>query len=235
MKVRGFVILVSAITVADMALSQGTFVNLDFELAKVQDLPLGQGESVAVTNGVPGWGIFPELPGGTMLHNSLPLGGAAVSINGPQWPADQILQGIYTVALYHSVAGPPMTAGIFQTGQLPGAAKSIQFYGAGTLALSFAGQDIPLFPIGNSANYTIYGGDISAFAGQTGQLLFTGNAFLDNIQFSDVAIPEPGVAGLIALALAVAAVRRRRCEIELTRERHLPHGESRGLYVLGRP
>jgi hypothetical protein len=210
----------------ETSFAQGTFQNLDFELANVQDLPPGQGESVAVTNGVPGWGIFPELPGGMMLHNSLPLGGAAVSVNGPQLPADQILQGVYTVALYHSVAGPPMTAGIFQTGQLPGATKSIQFYGTGTLALSFAGQDIPLFPIGKSANYTIYGGDISPFAGQTGQLLFTGNAFLDNIQFSDAAIPEPGLTALAGLGVVLLSLRLMRGP------RSRPNGLVKALVLL---
>lgn len=51
------------------------------------------------------------------------------------------------------------------------------------------------------------GGDISAIAGQTGQMLFialpgtvfnAGYGLLDNIQFSAQAIPEPGVYGLFA-------------------------------------
>ena len=38
------------------------------------------------------------------------------------------------------LAGPPMSAGIFQTGQLPADARSIRFYGGGDVAVSFAGQ-----------------------------------------------------------------------------------------------
>ena len=57
--------------------------------------------------------------------------------------------------------------------------------------------------ISNTLNYTIYGADISAYAGQTGQLLFTAplqtGALLDNIQFSSVAIPEPSALTLFAL------------------------------------
>jgi hypothetical protein len=132
MKGRSFIVLIWALAVRHVSLSQGSFVNLDFELANVQDLPAGQGQFVAITNGVPGWNISPQAGPGTMGHNTLPLGGAAVVIFGPQWRSDQILQGSYTVGLFHSVAGPPLDAGIFQTGQVPGSAKSIQFYGAGT-------------------------------------------------------------------------------------------------------
>jgi hypothetical protein len=60
--------------------------------------------------------------------------------------------------------------------------------------------------LGSGANYTLYGADIHALAGQTAELDFTllGNVdintiFLDSIQFSSQPIPEPGVYGLAAL------------------------------------
>src|SRR6266566_6480577 len=85
-------------TLGYAAHSQGTFRNLNFEAANVQDLPPMQGEIVAVSNGVPGWTVY---IGGSqpasMPHNTLPLGGAAVAIYGPQWHTNQILQGSYTV------------------------------------------------------------------------------------------------------------------------------------------
>src|SRR5262245_55105724 len=79
--------------------SQGTFVNLDFESANVQNLPLGQGENVAISNGVPGWEIFPQVPIAMMGHNALPLGGAAVVIWGPESSPTRHLEGFYTVNL----------------------------------------------------------------------------------------------------------------------------------------
>jgi len=71
------------------------------------------------------------------------------------------------------------------------------------LTLSFAGQQIPLFALGTGPNYTILGGDISAFAGQTGQLQFIGNALLDNIFFSPTQIPEPNTLAFAALGAAL--------------------------------
>src|SRR5258708_783609 len=78
--------------------AQGSFVNLDFEAANVQDLPYpGPGEAVSVSDGVPGWNISPTAGLDLMGHNSLPIGGAAVEILGPAWPSSQLLQGSYTV------------------------------------------------------------------------------------------------------------------------------------------
>jgi hypothetical protein len=185
---------------ASSALAQGTFVNLNFEAANVTDLPYpGSGDVVAISNGVPGWSIAPQLGPGLMGHNSLPLGGAAVEIFGPDWPSTQILEGFYTVGLFHSIAGPPVNASIFQTGQIPMGTRSLQFYGNGAYALSFAGHEVPLVAIGTGFNYTIFGGDVSTFAGETGELLFTGDGLLDNIVFSPTAVPEPGVLAFFAL------------------------------------
>jgi hypothetical protein len=62
----------------------------------------------------------------------------------------------------------------------------------------------------------IVGGDISAFAGQSGELLFTAlpqtASVLDYIQFSNVPVPEPsicGVFGVGALLLALRVLKRR--------------------------
>jgi hypothetical protein len=55
--------------------------------------------------------------------------------------------------------------------------------------------------------------DISAYAGQTGQLLFSvppqsSGGILDNIQFSSTPVPEPGTFGLFAMGGALLAWRR---------------------------
>jgi hypothetical protein len=69
--------------------------------------------------------------------------------------------------------------------------------------VSFGGHALSLSVLGITPNYDIYGADISAFAGQTGELRFTAPPqtlnIIDNIQFSDQPVPEPGVLGLSAL------------------------------------
>ena len=65
--------------------------------------------------------------------------------------------------------------------------------------VSFAGQSVPLVTVGGTAAYTVFGADITAIAGHTGELRFQGGGLLDAIQFSAQAIPEPGGFGLWAL------------------------------------
>src|ERR1044071_381106 len=198
---------------------QGTFLNLDFESANVQDLPYpGPGEAVNISDGVPGWNVSPTIGLDQMGHNSFSIGGAAVEILGPAWPSSQLLQGSYTVALYASVAGPPVVPDIFQTGQIPAGSQSLRFYGAGDFGLTFGGQSISLVQVGSAPNYKIFGGVISAFAGQTGLLVFTGNGLLDNIAFSPTAIPEPSVVGvLVAGGLLLAWLSVRRLSVSIIR------------------
>ncbi len=79
--------------------------------------------------------------------------------------------------------------------------------------VSFNGQTLSLTVLGSTPNYNIYGADISAFAGQTGQLLFTAAPqtidIIDNIQFSNLAVPEPTTLALTALGGAFLCLRRR--------------------------
>jgi hypothetical protein len=194
-----------ALLAAGGAAGQGTFQNLDFEQANVPDVPAGQvGSNVSVIDGVPGWTVYlGGIQQSSMFHNNMSLGAAEVAIDGPQWHSSQILEGSYTVSLQHSTAGPATMPAIGQTGQIPQTAESLAFYGgrsvAGAYIVSFAGQTIPVVTIETTPAYIVFGGDISRFAGQTGELLFQGNGELDNILFLDQPIPEPGVFGLSAL------------------------------------
>jgi hypothetical protein len=83
-----------------------------------------------------------------------------------------------------------------------------------TFQVTFGGQPIPVEQIGVGPNYYIMGGDISAYAGQTGELRFTAlpdtGGFLDNIQFSMSPVPEPGTMALFATGAVFLALRRRR-------------------------
>jgi hypothetical protein len=103
------------------------------------------------------------------------------------------------VELQPSTAGPPGTAAIGQTAQIPESSLSFTFFASSDsgFQVTFGGQNIPLVEYESTANYNIWGGDISAFAGESKELLFTGGGILDNIIFSTSPVPEPGTGGLI--------------------------------------
>jgi hypothetical protein len=111
----------------------------------------------------------------------------------------------------------PTTASIGQTGTIPNTAQSLTFYLGdlyGNFQVSFNGQPLSFMSISNTLNYTIYGADISSYAGQTGQLLFTAplqiDAILDNIQFSSLPIPEPAEFALAVLGALLLGFHYRR-------------------------
>jgi hypothetical protein len=78
----------------------------------------------------------------------------------------------------------------------------------GTLTVSLGGVTVPYFALSTGPNYTLYGGDVSAFAGQTVELDLSlsrapgadySNLNVDSIEFSASTIPEPSVLTLSAL------------------------------------
>ena len=194
--------------------SQG-FLNLDFESAHLSGYAQGL---VPATVGIPGWNAYVSgIPDSQVLFNLKNLDDPVVTIQGTASIYLTPLQGNYSVYIQ---GGSPYAygtnAGIFQTGQIPISAKSLTFWGqVGNVQLSFSGQALSYNAIGNIGNYSIFGADISAFAGQTGELRFNvthpGGAILDNIQFSNSPVPEPGsLALLVAGGLLVAWRRWRR-------------------------
>lgn len=182
---------------------QGTFQNLSFENPV---LPLIPDESfeVPITNAIPGWrGYIGINQVDKIVYNTVSLGAATISIQGPG-SSRPILQGSYSLILQPQFgSGIPVPA-LAQTGLVPASAKSIGFYSGGAgISISFAGQDIPLSIIGSGPGYSIFGGDVSAFANVSGELRLQGGGTLDNIFFSDLPIPEPtsfalwGIGGLL--------------------------------------
>jgi len=87
-----------------------------------------------------------------------------------------------------------------KVGVVPAGSRSVIFDARGDFTLTFSGQPIPVSVLAGSAgSFLTYGGDISSFAERTGELRIQGGGTLDNIRFSDQAIPEPSVACLAAI------------------------------------
>jgi hypothetical protein len=213
-----FSIVLFLANLSNDVLAQGTFQNLDFEMANVPSLPFGQeGGFVSVGSALPGWSAYVGgIQASSILHNSQTLASAFVGIWGPQSLPGTVFQGSYAVALGADFDSNPATrrsAAISQTGQIPVGAKSIRYLAqTASLELSFAGQTIPVASLGGFPDYSIYGADISAYAGQTGELRFTvpvSGAFLDFIQFSNQPIPEPSAVVLLGLGALLFGYRSR--------------------------
>jgi hypothetical protein len=194
------------------------FVNLNFESATITPVFPPLTSTIVANNAIPGWtAYFGGVAQTSISYNGFSLGGATVSLGDTNNPSGLLpLRGKYSVLLQGSSLGAPTAASIGQTGQVPINTLSLLFFQSLTvygLQVTFNGHVIPLFQTGVTTNYAIMGGDISAFAGQTGQLLFSalpnlGNALLDNIQFSSSSIPEPSALALITLGGLLLGYRR---------------------------
>lgn len=203
-----------------------SFVNLNFESAKITPLTEGASfppYSIATTNAMPGWTVYYGAAQQTQItFNDPGLGSTWVTLyatNGAN------ISGDYSVLLQGG--GTATAASISQTALTPVIAESILFkaqynnggsgVGPGTLLVSMNGQNIPFFALSTVSNYTLYGGDISAFGGLSAQLSFSApnlvhdnNWNIDDIQFSTQAIPEPSDWTLFSVGPLLLAFFRHR-------------------------
>jgi hypothetical protein len=200
--------------------SQG-FVNLNFESTTLASN--GTPSTVATTVGLPGWNAsIGGISQSTILYNNGTLGNSAVAIQGYANSLTPVIAGTFSASL---TAGATGNASISQTGLIPANTLSLLFEsyttgnGLPTLSVTVNGQNISISPLLTTANYTLYGGDISIFAGQTANLAFTavsnypqgfGYYVLDEISFSTNPVPEPSTLGLTALGGLLLAWRCRK-------------------------
>jgi hypothetical protein len=179
---------------------------------------------VSVTNALPGWAA------GTVGISQLSQVGFNNSVlNGVYYAgvfllgvnSGSVIEGGFGVSLQATAPSPNLYVDISQTALVPVGSESILFKaqpGSGSLLVTLGGQSIPIIAQSTGSNYTLYGGDISAFAGQTLSLRFTAfqsspvNSWvLDSIQFSPSPVPEPTAVALVgvgAAALMIARCRR---------------------------
>ena len=193
------------------------FVNLNFEQAvivtdpSVPYYPYG----VYASNALPGWTTLGFLSPTYILYNDISLGATSITLCGTNSPySPSSLDGRFSIDLYGGVEGPASGASISQTGLVPANAVSIRFIAQGValpaggqLLVLLGGQNISCSAISTGPNYTVYGGDISGFAGQIEQLTFNtpqgNNNYweLDDIQFSSSPVPEPSVWSLFGISI----------------------------------
>jgi hypothetical protein len=188
-------------------------VNLDFEQSTILSTSPTFWAPDSGTANVLGWnasasyGLVANYSRGTVLnYNSEPLDSAGVSLVGTDYsrPAIQGQYSIWMTSGTEYVHGE--SAAIWQIGQIPATAKSITYWGLwyDSFEISFNAHVLSFNTIHTDANYSVFGADISAYAGQTGELLFAANpgyGMIDNIQFSPSAIPEPSVLSTSSICI----------------------------------
>ena len=197
------------------------FQNLDFESANVAGYSPGSSD-VPITSALPGWiGYYASSTSTNVAaqvwYDGISLGGAVISVID-SLSGERPLQGTYSVALFGggSLIGEFTSSTISQTGLVPAGTKSLLLDGYGgsmPFVVTLGGQTINMTALQTFSNYTVYGGNIpSALAGQSETLSLTEPAppqnppsffELDNIQFSNLPTPEPGVLGLWALGALI--------------------------------
>lgn len=187
----------SATTIAITSTHGQGFMNLDFEAAKVVFPTNNVG--IAVTNALPGWLAYFGTNKLSSIEYNLHTVVPPVELFGSN---SLVLSGNFSVQLTG-------LGSITQTGVLPADAQSLLFKAtASSPTVSLGGNDLSLTTISNALNshglpYTVYGADISPFAGLTETLVFSQTSFLDDIQFSSMPVPEPGGLALVALGSAI--------------------------------
>jgi len=216
--------------------AQSTFQNLDFESTT---LVSAGPPSVQFAPAFPGWRCNVGTSAvDTALYNTVALDSSAISIIDQGWPhsltSGGVIEGNYTAIIQAGVtgiAGTPTDTSLSQVGLVPPTALSLRFKaelvaaGPGAFVVQLGGQQLLAVPLGQGMNYTLYGADIHLWAGQTAELDFTllagrphidnHYAFLDSIEFSDIAIPEPGTTVLLWLGALLVGWRALKKKLKL--------------------
>jgi hypothetical protein len=193
--------------------SAQSFVNLDFEHPVLPLVPDG-GFKVSITNAMPGWtGYIGTNQQSQILYNDEALDSASISILSTNYifGIPGLVSGTFYVKIRGSTSDPTVVSALSQTGTIPATATTLLFYAYNPPTVTFQGNQLTLVSFGPKGSFaTIYGADIRAFVGQTGELRFSGFSYFDDIQFSTQPIPEPGSFGILALGATFFAFSKRR-------------------------
>jgi hypothetical protein len=218
----------ACLVVVSFALSRNVFgqdfVNLNFEQSTVVSSNYDDlfGFYYGTAN-VPGWtGYTGTNQVTTILYNSPTLGSAGISVVGPAFTD---IQGQFTLLLQPGQRpqagfdGQFVGASMSQSGLVPAFAQSLQFKAqtSSGFSVSLGGQTLSLVQLGTGANYTLYGADISSFAGEVETLTITALPlseaapnYFDSIVFSPSAVPEPSTSSLFGICILFLCWRMKR-------------------------
>ncbi len=189
--------------------AQVAFQNLNFEQAN----PVAAGNPypaayVTAASALPAWTVtIGNSQPFAISENSPALGSTWAMLCGPNSQFGFApLDGNYSVLLQGG--GTAATAAISQTGLIPSTAQTVLVdvaaFGSGPFNISIGNQNLALTPVATDPNYTVYGANVSTWAGLTEQLTisvpeFSGNFEFDDISFSTNSVaPEPSVVALTA-------------------------------------
>ena len=223
MKRQTKILLLLAATLANHALAQGTFRNLNFEETT---LPYASNivGVVSAADAFPGWTVYyGNAPQTQVVYNglSLPPALSLLSRNFAAIPPIPASFGSFS-ALLSPTDAVPSGVSLSQMGTIPEGVNSLSFetfrsFSVNSLQVSFGGNLLPLeFLTGPNTSYGIWRADLGHLAGQTDELRITaihqpdvpGSFRLDNIQF--ISIPEPRAWALLGMAGALFCYGRRR-------------------------
>ncbi len=213
--------LVLPLAATQLAPSQSSFTNLGFESASV---PNGTqpGSPTPISAAFPGWsGSFSNvngvIPATQVVYGGLSLGGSQLSLIDANTGAP--LQGSFSAYLFGGLSpgGDPTYTALSQIGTVPNNAKSLlmDVSASNGFTVTLGGQNLNVVPVQTFPSYTLYGADISAFAGQTLQLSIVApptsvpnGVLLDEIVLSSSLVPKPGAFALFGVGLLFLALRQ---------------------------
>jgi hypothetical protein len=234
-------ILITTAALTACAMAQGqSFVNLDFESPVSPLAPVNSPfpNSVQASRALPGWSVLTSAGTNSwVLYNDASLTPyASASLYSASAGSGHVIGGQYSVLLFSGLQYPTVSTptgsstALAQTGLVPEGSLSLRLAIVGSAVdVSLGGTSLPLVPLGMGTNnvlrYSMWGADVSAFAGLSEELRITvpysgewpfgiyNSLLIDSIAFSPNPIPEPGTWSLLVLGAAawlVAKGRRRR-------------------------
>jgi hypothetical protein len=216
----------AALLAAGSTHGQGTFQNLNFEEANIVPI-VGNPNypyAVSVADALPAWTVnYGNVQQTQISYNDALLGGetwVTLYANGFPGSPVPVIDGNFSLLLQGGVGGGVQTpASISQTGQIPSGTQTLLFEESASptfppepAEVFIGSHQLSLWEVGTGPNYTIFGGSISTWAGQTEQLTISapaGNYLIDDISFSTQMVPEPSPLVLTGIgSLAFALYRR---------------------------
>ena len=208
-----------------------SFRNLDFQSPNIKALSASiPGGVYSVNDVIPGWRLeYGGINQNLMFYNNVSLLFPSARLYGSEIPrlGDTFGFGMKSGIFADGSNDIMGAASIYQIGQVPESARSLQFQAAfrpsiEDLHVTLNGQLLQLIEFEQTGIYYRYGAEVSPWAGETAELRFTvgpgtypdGAAVeLAAIQFSSTpvpAIPEPSTWALLITGLAALAWNHRR-------------------------